>query len=120
MPLTSFNLTNYLVITLAGVFIACLGFADIIPLPFILLSPALIVALLLRKFLLRKRVDKNRREVSRNEKPPRYVDENVQFSVYRPQSMKPMEWRTLVAYAHLSEKRPARLRMSPTRSRGSG
>jgi len=34
------------------------------------------------------------------------VDENVQFTVYRPREMLPERWYTMVAFAHLSERRP--------------
>jgi serine/threonine protein kinase/DNA-directed RNA polymerase specialized sigma24 family protein len=34
------------------------------------------------------------------------LDQNVQFSVYRPKTIRPQEWYTLLAFAHLSE-RPA-------------
>ena len=37
--------------------------------------------------------------------PPR-LDENVQFTVYRPKVVAPDEWRTLLAFAHLAESRP--------------
>lgn len=37
---------------------------------------------------------------------PIYLDENVQFTVYRPRTIRPMTWSTLLAFAHLSEKRP--------------
>ena len=33
----------------------------------------------------------------------RIVDENVQFSVYRPKVMAPEQWYKLLAFAHLSE-----------------
>jgi serine/threonine protein kinase len=33
------------------------------------------------------------------------VDENVQFTVYRPSVVRPAEWNTLLAFAHLSEAR---------------
>jgi hypothetical protein len=36
---------------------------------------------------------------------PRYVDENVIFTVYRPKVVAPRRWYTLLAFAHLSEKR---------------
>lgn len=36
----------------------------------------------------------------------RYVDENVLFTVYRPKAIAPARWYTLLAFAHLSEKRP--------------
>ncbi|HUT34501.1 MAG TPA: Hsp70 family protein [Planctomycetota bacterium] len=37
---------------------------------------------------------------------PLHLDENVQFTVYRPAVVRPMEWRTLLAFAHLSELPP--------------
>jgi predicted acylesterase/phospholipase RssA len=38
--------------------------------------------------------------------PPRWVDEQVQFTVYRPQRVVPEVWCTMLVFAHLSEKRP--------------
>jgi len=40
------------------------------------------------------------------EGPRPYLDENVQFTVYRPAVVRPMEWHTLLAFAHLSERPP--------------
>lgn len=37
---------------------------------------------------------------------PVHLDENVQFSVYRPKSVTPDEWHQLLAFAHLSELPP--------------
>ena len=37
---------------------------------------------------------------------PVYLDENVQFTVYRPRSVQPEKWYDLLAFAHLSERRP--------------
>jgi hypothetical protein len=37
---------------------------------------------------------------------PRHVDENVQFTVYRPSAVQPDRWYPLLAFAHLSERRP--------------
>jgi hypothetical protein len=34
------------------------------------------------------------------------LDENVQFSVYRPNVVRPEKWYPLLAFAHLSERRP--------------
>jgi serine/threonine protein kinase len=34
------------------------------------------------------------------------VDENVQFTVYRPRLVQPQKWYTLLAFAHLSERSP--------------
>jgi len=36
---------------------------------------------------------------------PRYVDENVQFTIYRPKAMPPGKWHPLLAFAHLADKR---------------
>lgn len=36
---------------------------------------------------------------------PRYVDDNVQFTVYRPKVMAPARWHPLLAFAHLADKR---------------
>jgi serine/threonine protein kinase len=36
---------------------------------------------------------------------PIYLDENVQFTVYRPKAIVPQKWYSLLAFAHLSEKR---------------
>ena len=37
---------------------------------------------------------------------PRHVDENVQFTVYRPSAVQPDRWYPVLAFAHLSERRP--------------
>lgn len=37
---------------------------------------------------------------------PIYLDENVQFTVYRPNRVRPQEWYTMLAFAHLSERPP--------------
>lgn len=37
---------------------------------------------------------------------PIYVDENVQFTVYRPRTIQPGRWSSLLAFAHLSDRRP--------------
>ena len=40
------------------------------------------------------------------QRSPPYLDENVQFTVYRPQTVQPWEWHTLLVFAHLSERPP--------------
>ena len=37
---------------------------------------------------------------------PLALDENVQFTVYRPRAIDPGRWHPLLAFAHLSERRP--------------
>jgi serine/threonine protein kinase len=37
---------------------------------------------------------------------PLYADENVQFTVYQPEAVAPGKWYTLLAFAHLSKRRP--------------
>ncbi|HLL76357.1 MAG TPA: TIR domain-containing protein [Pyrinomonadaceae bacterium] len=37
---------------------------------------------------------------------PRYMDENVMFTVYRPKAVAPGRWYKFLAFAHLSERRP--------------
>jgi TIR domain len=37
---------------------------------------------------------------------PRTVDENVQFTVYRPRCIPPETWCPILAFAHLAERRP--------------
>ena len=37
---------------------------------------------------------------------PIYLDENVQFTVYQPETIAPARWYTLLAFAHLSKRRP--------------
>jgi hypothetical protein len=37
---------------------------------------------------------------------PRVIDENVQFTVYRPNAVQPELWYPLLAFAHLAERRP--------------
>ena len=39
-------------------------------------------------------------------KPAAIVDENVQFTVYRPNAVQPEVWYPLLAFAHLAERRP--------------
>lgn len=34
------------------------------------------------------------------------LDENVQFTIYRPRTLRPMVWYDLLAFAHLAERRP--------------
>lgn len=41
-----------------------------------------------------------------NGQSARLIDENVQFTVYRPRVVQPRDWNTLLAFAHLSERRP--------------
>jgi serine/threonine protein kinase len=38
--------------------------------------------------------------------PPRRVDDNVRFTVYRPPAMVPQRWYPLLIFAHLGERRP--------------
>jgi len=40
------------------------------------------------------------------ENPPPYLDENVQFTVYRPEAVRPAKWYTMLAFAHLAERPP--------------
>ena len=40
-----------------------------------------------------------------SEQRPVYLDENVQFTVYRPRTIEPEKWYPLLAFAHLSERR---------------
>jgi serine/threonine-protein kinase len=44
-------------------------------------------------------------EPARPESGPLAVDENVQFTVYRPLTVRPSHWYTLLAFAHLSDRR---------------
>ncbi|MBA2543995.1 MAG: toll/interleukin-1 receptor domain-containing protein, partial [Deltaproteobacteria bacterium] len=37
---------------------------------------------------------------------PIHLDDNVQFTVYRPRSIDPGKWHQLLAFAHLAERRP--------------
>jgi hypothetical protein len=37
---------------------------------------------------------------------PVYLDENVQFTAYHPKAIRPAQWYALLAFAHLSERRP--------------
>jgi serine/threonine protein kinase len=46
------------------------------------------------------------RDTTESEKRPVYLDENVQFTVYRPNRVRPDEWYTMLAFAHLSELPP--------------
>jgi hypothetical protein len=40
---------------------------------------------------------------------PIALDENVQFTVYRPRAIDPDRWHSLLAFAHLAERRPGEL-----------
>jgi serine/threonine-protein kinase len=40
---------------------------------------------------------------------PLALDENVQFTVYRPRAIAPVRWYSLLAFAHLAERRPGEL-----------
>jgi len=40
---------------------------------------------------------------------PLALDENVQFTVYRPRAIAPLRWYSLLAFAHLAERRPGEL-----------
>ena len=42
----------------------------------------------------------------RGRTPAAVVDENVQFTVYRPTAVQPKVWYALLAFAHLAERRP--------------
>lgn len=46
------------------------------------------------------------KEAESEQKPATFLDENVQFTVYRPRSVQPEQWYPLLAFAHLGE-RPA-------------
>ncbi len=44
---------------------------------------------------------------------PKPLDENVQFTVYRPRAVEPEVWYSLFVYAHLAERRPDALESVP-------
>jgi hypothetical protein len=46
---------------------------------------------------------------------PPYLDENVQFTVYRPGTVRPAEWYPMLAFAHLSALRPGEEGPEPLR-----
>jgi serine/threonine protein kinase len=46
------------------------------------------------------------REAERKTERPIYLDENVQFTVYRPKTIAPQKWYAMLAFAHLSERPP--------------
>ena len=48
--------------------------------------------------------------------PAAVVDENVQFTVYRPNAVQPEVWYPLLAFAHLAERRPMHRQGSLIRS----
>jgi hypothetical protein len=54
-------------------------------------------------FLLKLRRDEERH---RRPEAATVVDENVQFTVYRPNAVQPEVWYPLLAFAHLAERRP--------------
>jgi serine/threonine protein kinase len=41
-----------------------------------------------------------------HEEKPIYLDENVQFTVYRPNRVRPQKWYTMLAFAHLAARPP--------------
>jgi serine/threonine protein kinase len=43
-------------------------------------------------------------EEAADEKAKPYLDQNVQFSVYRPKAVQPQQWYAMLAFAHLSER----------------
>ena len=45
-------------------------------------------------------------EKNSDESHERALDENVQFTVYRPRAIRPAQWYDLLAFAHLAERRP--------------
>jgi hypothetical protein len=45
-------------------------------------------------------------EAYRGRTPAAVVEENVQFTVYRPSAVRPEVWYPLLAFAHLAERRP--------------
>ena len=45
-------------------------------------------------------------EADSDESHERALDENVQFTIYRPRAIRPAEWYDLLAFAHLAERRP--------------
>jgi len=44
--------------------------------------------------------------IDRHASQPPLVDENVQFTVYRPRTVRPDKWYDMLAFAHLEERRP--------------
>jgi TIR domain len=50
--------------------------------------------------------EQDRREEKVERKIITVVDENVQFTVYRPNAVQPEVWYPLLAFAHLAERRP--------------
>lgn len=49
--------------------------------------------------------DSGRQQPEPDIRPKPYLDENVQFTVYRPKVVQPEKWYDLLAFAHLSERR---------------
>jgi hypothetical protein len=70
------------------------------------LAIATAAGMLLALYLLQAmlRASYSERELS-SSNPPRRVDENVQFTVYRPKAIAPECWYPLIAFAHLTSKR---------------
>jgi hypothetical protein len=54
----------------------------------------------------RAALERERRLPTRDVPRPRPVDENVQFTVYRPRRIPLETWCTILAFAHLAERRP--------------
>lgn len=77
----------------------------ILPMPpniFLLVAAATVVLVVIvilqsRAWAVKKRSDRTRLP---------HLDENVQFTVYRPDVVRPQQWYPMLAFAHLSEKAP--------------
>jgi hypothetical protein len=52
-----------------------------------------------------RQLDVSRSGIATGEQPTRAVDENVQFTVYRPRRIPPEVWCRVLAFAHLAERR---------------
>jgi hypothetical protein len=52
--------------------------------------------------------------VVRSPQPPRRPSEEIQFTVYRPNVLRPGEWKTMLAFVHLAHRRPDAPRSEPS------
>jgi hypothetical protein len=52
--------------------------------------------------------------VVRSPQPPRLAAEQIQFTVYRPNVLRPGEWKTMLAFMHLAHRRPDAPRGEPS------
>ena len=50
----------------------------------------------------------------RSPQQPRHLSEEIQFTVYRPNVLRPLEWKTMLAFVHLAHRRADAPRSEPS------